>query len=49
MTTLTRAVAGAVIVMLAVGMFARGEAVGGELALPVYLRDRVVDAAAVPP
>lgn len=34
---------------LAVGMFARGEAVEAELALPVYLRDRVVDAAAMPP
>lgn len=34
---------------LATGMFARGEAVEAEFALPVYLRDRVVDAAAMPP
>ncbi len=34
---------------LAVEMFARGEAVEAELALPVYLRDRVVDAVALQP
>lgn len=34
---------------LAVGMFERGEAVEAELALPVYLRDRVVDAVAMRP